>query len=379
VNALLLLALAALVYTYIGYPILAALRAPSGVLPVGSPLRHASVTVIIAARDEARVLPRKLASLFAQGYPMDRVQVLVVSDGSRDETAEVARQADPAVEVLERPTPAGKPSALNLAAGHSRGEILVLTDARQPLRPGALEALVAPFSDPTVGAVTGEIDLGAGRAGSETPGLYRRYDDWIRRSEARRGSAIGVTGALWALRRSLFTPLPPGTLADDLFLPLMVVAQGKRVVCAPAARATDEATDDLRHDFRRRVRTLAGNFQLIAGAPWLLRPDRNPAFFSFVSHKVLRLTSPLWLALLFLGSLLGAGTLPAALLALQIALYGFALAGCFATSVPGRIGACARASLAFVSVNAAVVAAGLAIARGRGDRLWRSPACALPR
>src|SRR5262249_13448061 len=149
---------------------------------------------------------------------------------------------------------------------------------------------------PEIGAVTGELALPPGGV----LGFYRRYDDWIRRAEASRGSSIGVTGALWALRRSLFTPVPPDTLADDLFLPMMVIAQRRRVVCAPAARALDSVPHDPRLEFRRRVRTLAGNFQLLGLAPWLLSPRRNPAFFAFVSHKLLRLASPLLLMLMLL-------------------------------------------------------------------------------
>src|SRR5262249_22278015 len=148
-----------------------------------------------------------------------------------------------------------------------------------------LRRLIAPLGDLEVGAATGELILGNGRR----VGAYRRYDDWLRRAEADLGSSIGVTGALWALRRDLFTPLPPDILADDLFLPMMVIAQGFRVAHAENAFAMETQAESPEHDFARHVRTLAGNFQLLRLAPWLLRPSRNPAFFAFFSHKALRL------------------------------------------------------------------------------------------
>ena len=321
----------------------------------------------MAARDEARVIGRKIESILAQDYPRSQVEIIVISDGSRDATVPIARSFGTAVRVIALPRPLGKPAALNSAIPQASGDIIVLTDARQPLLPGALTALLEPFYDPNVGAVTGELVVPEG--GSLA--FYRRYDDWIRRAEARRGSSIGVTGALWALRRECFAPIPVGALADDLFLPMMVIAQRKRVVCAPRARCLDTMPRDPRADFRRRVRTLAGNFQLLGWAPWLLLPGKNPAFGSFMSHKALRLLSPLLLCVVAVTSLLREGPLFAAALAAQVLLYGFALAGCFAQEARGGIAALARAALAFVMVNVAIACAALALARGRSRSLWR--------
>jgi cellulose synthase/poly-beta-1,6-N-acetylglucosamine synthase-like glycosyltransferase len=369
VTVLLVAALALLFYTYLGYPaLLLLLRLRGRRRPAMDDTQAGPhLTVIIAARDEGRVIGRKLESVLCQDWSPDRLSVLVVSDGSSDDTCQVVRAFGDAVELCELAEPRGKAAALNAAVGRARGDLLVLTDARQPLEPGALSALAAPFRDPDVGAVTGELAV----TGGEALGLYRRYDDWIRRAEAERGSTVGITGALWALRRHLYTPLPPATLADDLFLPMMVIAQGRRVVCAPGARAVDTLAADPRRDFRRRVRTLAGNFQLLAQAPWLLRPDRNPAFLAFVSHKALRLASPLLLALVLLASIGRQGPLFGAALAAQILLYGLALAGCFAEGAGGLVGRATRAALAFVMVNVAVVAAALALGRGRAHLLWR--------
>jgi poly-beta-1,6-N-acetyl-D-glucosamine synthase len=361
--------LAVLFYTYAGYPLLLGAlahlrRRPLRLVPLGD---RPSLSIVIAARDEARVLPRKIESILAQDYPQEKLEILVVSDGSRDATAAVAEAFAPRVRVLELAQPLGKPAALNQAVPLLRGDIIVLTDARQPLLAGALAELADCFADPRVGAATGELEVPAGGS----LGFYRRYDDWIRRAESQRGSAVGVTGALWALRRDCFQPVPIGALADDLFLPMMVIAQRRRVVCAPGARCLDTMPRDPRADFRRRVRTLAGNFQVLGWAPWLLLPIRNPACFSFVSHKALRLLSPLLLLALGLLSLLREGPLFAGALAAQVLLYGFALAGCFAQEAQGAVAALARAALAFVMVNVAIAVAAAELVRGRSRNLWR--------
>jgi cellulose synthase/poly-beta-1,6-N-acetylglucosamine synthase-like glycosyltransferase len=364
---ILLVAAGLLAYTYIGYPLLLALAAQLRPRGHATAAIRPRVSVVIPARDEARALPNKLASLLAQDYPQDRLEILVISDGSTDETARAAASISPRVQVIELLQPLGKPAALNVGAERARGEILVLTDARQPLAPGALAALVEPFCDASVGAVTGALALADGGALS----LYRRYDDWIRRQQGACNSTVVVTGALWALRRRHFTPVPLDSLADDLFLPLMVIAQGRRVVCAPGARAFDQLPSDPRADFHRRVRTLAGAFQVLLHAPWLLLPWRNRAFLAFASHKLLRLASPALLVLLFVASTQGPGRLPAGLLAAQVLLYGLALAGCFAENVRGLVAKIARAALAFVMVNIAVVVALFHLVRGSAGTLWR--------
>src|SRR5262249_37173723 len=150
------------------------------------------------------------------------------------------------------------------------------------------------------------------------------------------GSSIGVTGALWAIRRELYCPVPPDMLADDLYLPMMVVGQKRRVAYAVGARAIEVRAESPCHDFARHVRTLAGNFQLLRVAPWLLYPIKNRAFFAFLSHKVLRLLTPLCLGAALLAALMsGAGLFSGCVLAAQTLLFGLALAGCFAEGVTG--------------------------------------------
>lgn len=364
---LLSLSAALLLAAYAGYPLAMMLRARAAPRPLrmGGEV-PARWSVIVCARDEAAVIGRKLASVLAEA---PGAEVIVVDDGSRDGTAEAA--ARPGVRVIARPVPGGKAAALACGAAAATGEILVLTDARQPLAPGSIAALLAPFSDPTVGAVSGELALPAQKGAL---GLYRRMDDALRRAEAASGSSVGVTGALWALRRGLFVAPPPGLILDDLFLPLWVARMGFRVVVAPNARAFDEASPDPARERRRRTRTLAGNFQLLGACPWLLLPGRNPLLLRLVGHKLLRLVAPLALAGVLVASV-GLWPAPVAVLALvgQGLLYGLAAAASASwfTRVGGPIGMLGRACHAFVLLHAAVVLGAYHVLRGREGRLWR--------
>jgi cellulose synthase/poly-beta-1,6-N-acetylglucosamine synthase-like glycosyltransferase len=328
------------------------------------------VTVVIAAYREAGTIESKLRTLAGQTYPAGLLDVVLVCDGSDDGTAEVARRAG------ERLVPGrlrvievergGKPAALNAGAAAARGEVLVLTDARQQMNPEAIEALCRDLYDPEVGAVSGELVLSGG-AGA---GAYWRYEAWIRRNEGRAGSVIGVSGALYAIRRELFTPLPPETLLDDLLVPMRVRQKGLRVGFQPEARAYDTAAEDAR-EFSRKARTLAGNFQLLLLMPELLLPGKNPSWFGFVSHKLCRLLVPYALLLVLVSDLFlclsGGGALPWLLLWGQAGAYGLsAVAG---SSVGQRLGLL-RLSRTFVVLNAAAVVGLYRVLRHGKQQRW---------
>ena len=196
------LALVVLVYTYAGYPALIALLSRAWPLrPRRDPTWTPTVTACVAAYNAETTLPAKLASLIALDYPADKLHVLVYSDGSSDRTDEIVAAwsaRDPRVQLIAGQSRHGKPTALNAMAERARGEVLLLTDARQPVEAGALRAMLALLADPSVGCVTGNLRL-EGAAGS---GVYWRYENWIRRSEARFRSVVGMTGPLSAIRRS---------------------------------------------------------------------------------------------------------------------------------------------------------------------------------
>ena len=327
-------ALALLAYTYVGYPLL--IGAWSRIHP--RPVRRAgvepTVSILLAAYNEEREVAGRIRNLLDLDYPRDRLEILVASDGSCDATLERATAFEGAgagVRVLGCPERRGKPAALNALAVRARGEVLVFTDARQRFERGTLRALVADFADPDVGGVSGELMLVAdpdlGSVG-EAVGLYWRYEKWIRRAESRVHSTVGATGAIYAVRRGLFRPLPEDTLLDDVLVPMRVVAQGGRVVFQSAARAYDHAAATATREFARKARTLAGVFQLFARHPWVLDPLRNRLFFQTVSHKGLRLLTPLALvAALVANLLLLQSPFYRSCLAAQMAFYAAALAG----------------------------------------------------
>ena len=370
-TALGLAALLLIVYTYAGYPLLVAVW--SKLAPQLALVRddfEPTVSICIAVHNGARELPRKLHSLFALEYPPEKLEVLLYSDGSTDATEQVARDAaasEPRVRLLADPVRRGKPAALNRLCAEAKGEVLIMTDVRQPLAPGALKALLRLLGDPRVGCVSGSLVL----QGNTGPSAYWRYEKFIRASEARLGSMVGVSGSLYAVRREDFAALPTEVLLDDMFVPLSVARRHKRVIFSSEAEAYDEAYQDDR-EFSRKVRTLAGNYQLVQLMPWLLVPSRNPVWFQMVSHKLLRLVCPWALSLLLISSLVLANAphaSPAGLLfwrtlALgQLLFYGLAALGARA----GRLGTLART---FVVLNAAALVGLWRFLRGSQAVTW---------
>ena len=191
----------------------------------------------------------------------------------------------------------GKPAVLNDVVPKARGEIVVMADARQTFDPRAIRELVAPFADAGVGAVSGELILTAGgdatRVG-EGVSVYWRYEKFIRRHESLADSTVGATGAIYAIRRALFVPIPPDTILDDVLIPMTIARRGYRVVFEAAARAYDRPAATASQEFRRKVRTIAGTFQLFARGRWLLSPRHNRLWLQTVSHKGLLLEKPLY-------------------------------------------------------------------------------------
>jgi biofilm PGA synthesis N-glycosyltransferase PgaC len=355
-----------LFYTYAGYPAAIAALARLRARPPRTGDYEPSVSVVLAAGNEERVIARKLDNLLALDYPREKVQVIVASDGSTDGTDAVVRGYAGRGVVLERvETRSGKPTALNRGVRRATGELLLFCDARQQVDPGALRALAACFADPEVGAVSGELTFPDERG----PGLYWRYEKAIRNAEGLVDSVPGATGALFAVRRSLFVELPPDCLLDDVYTPMQIMLRGYRVAFEPEARVFDEEAD-LKGEFARKARTLAGNFQLVSELPALLDPRRNRIFLQFLSHKLLRLACRYALVGL-LGSnlvlvLTGAPPWPfyAATLAGQVGLYGAAAL----EALTGRAGKVGRLGHTFVVLNLAAVAGLWRYLRG--DLAW---------
>lgn len=357
------LAAGLIVYTYVGYAGWLRLRLLWGSRPVRRGTYTPAVSIAMVVRNEERVLEAKLQNLMALDYPT--YQVVVVSDGSTDRTEAILRQyaSDPRLHVVLNQLSQGKASGLNDALQVVNGEIVVFTDARQKIEPGAVRLLAENFADPEVGCVSGELMLGDAREGESGKGLglYWRIEKLVRELEAASGSVVGATGALYAVRRELLTSVPPGTILDDVYLPMQVVRQGKRTVFDARARAWDSPSLGVGREFSRKVRTLSGNYQLVQLAPWLLS-RQNPIRFEFVSHKLLRLAVPFALAALLLASLGLAGPFYRAVLVVQLLFYGLSLLALSRPAKrrlikPGMLGGLTDAAGTFVLLNGAAVVA----------------------
>lgn len=328
---------AAIGYVYAGYPLLLSAWArlagrPARVGPLDAPRTWPAISIVVAARNEAARLPARVTNLLELSYPGPR-EVIVASDGSNDATGTALARFGDSVRLLELPR-GGKPLALNAAVAASRGEILIFADARQAFSPATLIALVRNFDDPAVGGVTGELILDAETGGADSTvgdgvGLYWRYEKWLRRHESAIWSTLGATGAIYALRRSLWQPLPAETLLDDVLAPMRAVLAGARVVYEEQAQAFDRASPDAAAEARRKRRTLAGNYQILVQEPRLLLPWANPVWIQYLSHKVGRLLVPWLLVGAFFASaaLAGSSWLYAGAFGLQVAFYGLALFG----------------------------------------------------
>ena len=429
------LACAFVAYVYVGYPLLlhvwAKLRRGSGLKTEGS--FTPTVSFVIAARNEARRIMGRVENIEQLDYPADKRQIILISDGSTDHTSRVFDELwDQGRAVCIELPEGGKARALNAGAVHATGDILVFADMRQGFAPDALRALVAPFSDRRVGAVSGELVLngesrdrrsdedrreredrralrdrrGAERASAgkrqgmrrwmprratlestiaDGVGLYWRYEKQIRRDESAAGSVVGATGAIYAMRRSLWQPLPPDTILDDVLTPMRVVMAGSRVVFEERACAFDRTAADSGAEARRKLRTLAGNYQLLLLEPRLLLPWRNPAWLQFMSHKVARLLVPYALVLILALSVVLAprSAVYTAAFALQCVFYALAAYGWWLERTPGRtpapaasapvfaapINRVARVALMFFVMNKSAVDGLVALATRQ--KVWR--------
>lgn len=359
-------------YTYAGYPLLLALLSRLKARPVRGMGFAAPVSVVIAARNEESTIAGRIENLLSQEYPAGLAEIVVVSDGSTDETgAVVAGFADRNVVLLPLPEGLGKAVALNRGVGRATGEIIVFTDARQTFSPGAVRRLVQNFADPAVGCVSGELMLtDDGESGIRAEmGAYWRYEKGIRRLESASGSVVGATGAIFAIRRALYRPLPEGTILDDVLTPMTVAMQGYRVLFDGGATACDRISKSAGQEWRRKVRTLAGNWQLLTLAPSLLLPWRSPLWWRFLSHKLCRLLVPFALLAAFVTSLVCEGYIYLALLAGQSFLYAAAAAGALMPSA--RRLRFVNVPFFFMLLNAAAVAGLWLWLTGRCAASWR--------
>ncbi|HZR66122.1 MAG TPA: glycosyltransferase family 2 protein [Terriglobales bacterium] len=294
-----------------------------------SPGEMPGVSIIIPAYNEEKVLTQKIENLRELDFPRQRVQVIFVSDGSSDGTNEILQaSAGGNFECLLLSERKGKANALNQAVMRAKNEILVFCDASTLFERDAINKLVRHFADPDVGAVCGAVRYHAGSDAQQTEGAYWKYESALRLMEARLGAILNASGAIYALRRECFSPVPQNTIIEDFVIPIRARRLGFSVLYDPEAVAIEFPASTVSGEFTRRVRLAVGSFRALKDVVRV--PLRGFTPFALISHKLLR-----WLVPFFALSLLASNVVLArapfyrAALATQILFYFWAGLGFF--------------------------------------------------
>ncbi len=313
------------------------------------------VSLVIAAYQEAGVIAARIQNALQMDYPADRLEVLIGVDGQEDSTGEiVAGFADERVRLLQYPVRRGKASVLNDSITQARGEIVLLSDANTFWDRDAARQLVQHFRNPQVGGVCGRLILTDAATGENVDGLYWRYENWLKEKEGEIGALLGANGAIYALRKALYQPVPPQTIVDDFLIGMRVHLARQQFLYEKAAIAREETAPSIHDEFRRRTRIGAGNFQSLIWLKRLLLPDYGRVCWAFWSHKVLRWICPVLMVLALVSSyLLAEIPLYRGVLLSQTCFYALALLGSLA-KMPGKWGAPGRLAWMFVMMNVAL-------------------------
>jgi len=294
-------------WTFAGYPLAVAALARFFPRPWQKKEFAGSVSMIIAAHNEEEVIRDKVENCLALDLGAAEAEIFIVSDGSTDKTNDILDEfvnRSERLRIITYHPRAGKANALNVAVAESRGEILVFGDANVMVGEKSCRSLLAPFADPEVGVVCGRVLVRA-RGEAEVAGesLYMKYEAAVQQAEALLGSMVGVDGALFAMRRSLFSPLRPEIVLDDFTLSMRAPVAGQRIVYEKDAVAVEEVVPSAANEFKRKARIVAGGYQYLAG---FLRSGSSfsaEMWFAFISHKLLRWLAPFLLLLLFFANL----------------------------------------------------------------------------
>jgi cellulose synthase/poly-beta-1,6-N-acetylglucosamine synthase-like glycosyltransferase len=369
---------ALLAYVYIGYPILIGFLAkffPHRADSTGA--FDQSVSLLISAYNESPVIAAKLENALALDFAGKRLEVIVVSDCSDDGTDEIVRgYADRGVRLLRQNQRLGKSAALNFAVPQAHGKILLFSDANALYQPDAVHQLVRHFADPRVGYVVGNArycEKGTETPSAESEGLYWKLETYLKKWESLFGSVVGGDGAIYAIRRELYTPLLP-TDINDFLNPLQIIVRGYTGVFEPAAVCYEEAADSFNQEFRRKVRIISRSLNALRRIPAVLNPLKNPRhWFLLVSHKLLRWFAPFFMIPLFAASLaLWRTPLYRTAALLQAAFYGVALIG-WKWEPKNRIGKIFSLPFYFCLVNLASLIGCLKCFRGDLSAQWAPP------
>jgi Glycosyltransferases, probably involved in cell wall biogenesis len=285
-------------YTYFGYPLIIAVASRIWPIEVKKTYVSPAASVVITAHNEESTIRARLENVLSLSGSENLSEIVVISDGSDDKTVDQAKSVTThnRVIVIDNKRREGKASSINQAVSLCSGEIIVFADSRQRFESDVLKELLANFCDERIGAVSGECFFNDGEKTNIGEGMvfYWNYEKFLRKVESRFDSTCGASGAIYAIRRKLFTPVPKDTLLDDVVIPMNIVMQGYRCIFEPKARAFDSVATTSEQEARRKIRTIAGNFQMFFRYPFWLNPVKNRIWFQIFSHKYLRLMVPIF-------------------------------------------------------------------------------------
>ena len=299
------LSIGLVLYSYLLYPALMAMLGRASSLPPLNPVQWPSVAVVVAAYNEERHIDLRIQNFLQLDYEAENLRLYVGSDGSSDRTVELASAHEsPRVRVYPFAERRGKASVLNDLLAAVKEEIVVFTDANTQFDAAAVRALVRHFSDPDVGAVSGELKLGEPLQGDNRDGSYWRIETLIKKGESRIGGLLGANGGIYAIRREYYQSIPPDTIVDDFTVVMNISTSGHRTVFEPEAVAYEEVPEGIDAEFRRRIRIGIGNYQAFFRYPEYWLRSSWVRRFTYFSHKILRWFTPQLLIVALLASLL---------------------------------------------------------------------------
>lgn len=371
---------AIVVYVYVGYPLLLATLArlfARPTTPKDNETFTPSVTLLISAYNEREVIKTKIRNSLELDYPAEQLEVLVVSDCSDDGTDEIVRNfSEPRVQLVRQEQRLGKSAGLNVAVPRARGEFLVFSDANAMYEGRSIRHLVGHFADARVGYVVGNAryaDKNSPSPPAEAEGLYWKLETWMKKQESLVDSVVGGDGAIYAIRRELYSPLKP-TDINDFMNPLQIIDRGYRGIFEPLAVSYEDTAGSFDKEFRRKIRIVSRSLNALRRVPGVLNPLGNPWHWLFlVSHKLLRWLAPFFLMALFAASILmWNSAFYQAAAVLQLCAYAIALVGWL---VPASRSSWKPFSLAyyFCLVNVASFIGCIKCFRGDLSGTWTPP------
>lgn len=260
-----------------------------------------SVSIVVAAYNEEKVIEEKLKNILSMDYPRDKMSAIIASDGSNDSTNEIVKRYESKNIKLKAFLRMGKVNVLNKTVTMAAGDIIIFSDANTMFNSNAVKKLVKHFVNPEVGCVCGRLKLINPKnvQSGDGEGFYWSYETWIKEKESRIGCVVGANGAIYAIRKALFEKMPSNVINDDFHISMKIMERGYKVIFERDAVGIEEVAPDFKSEFLRHVRDGAGHYRGIVHLVGLLNPMKGIRFFVYVSHRFIRWMVPFFLPLIF--------------------------------------------------------------------------------